>query len=66
MSMHVIRAHYFVGGLRLMFLIILEYCLLGSVMKAEVLLNMSVLCCSVAEYHVRVAVVTAVAAIDVV
>ena len=61
MSMHLVRVHYFVCGLRLMF-----SCLSGSIKRVEVLLSMPVLCCSVAvyQYHVDAAVAAAVIALD--
>jgi membrane protein DedA with SNARE-associated domain len=67
MSMHVIRVHYFVCVLRLIFLVIFEYCSSGSLMRAEVLLIMSVVLLyrGMSEYHVAVAVATAGTTLDV-
>ena len=49
-----------------MFSVIFEYSLSGSVMRAEVLLSVVLLYNAISEYHVAVAVATAVKALGVV
>jgi len=51
MFIQLIRVPYFFYTLRLMFSVIFKYCLSGSIMRAEVLLSMSVLYCFINLYQ---------------